>query len=76
MRNNGTVYRSAGKYLRASEYVSHTGNHYSVAWVEELHLATVFYGPPSFRLRAAANLTTEMQVSVIEERIVHLVQPE
>jgi len=46
------VYRKEKKYLRYSEWQTHTGAHRKAEWIDDLQMATVFHGPPPHRVQA------------------------
>lgn len=69
----GTVFRKEGKYLRYSEYTTHTGTHQSIEWLDDIHCATVFYIRPPLCLRQNEQLQDAEELKAMETRIVTLI---
>lgn len=68
----GTVFKKEGKYLRYSEYTTHTGTHRSAEWVDDLQRATVFHTMPPLRLRQDEQLQDAERLKATETRTVTL----
>jgi hypothetical protein len=65
------VFKKDGKYLRYREWTTHTGTHRAAEWVDDLQQATVFHGPPPYRLRQD-ELQSAEQLDAVETRTVTL----
>jgi hypothetical protein len=68
----GTVFKKEGKYLRYSEYTTHTGTHRNAEWVDDLQRATVFHTMPPLRLRQDEQLQDAERLKATETRTVTL----
>ncbi len=70
----GTVFKKDGKYLRYSEYATHTGAHHNAEWIDDVNQATVFYTMPPVKLLRNEQLLKAEQFEATETRTVTLTQ--
>jgi len=68
----GRVFKKNGKYLRYSEYTTHTGTHRRAEWVDDLQLATVFHALLPLQLRQDEQLQDAERLEATETRTVTL----
>lgn len=66
------VYKKDGKYLVCNESFSHVGTRVSIRWTDNLHEATVIYGPLSHKAREQIGECERVQV--VETRTVTIVE--